>query len=148
MTADPPAYDGFKGTTYSAAVVDRVLVVSCSEVEHRDDEYDRYCALITRHQVGLRAQVVFSRGGGPSASQRQRGVAAVTDEHVRKNPPPTAVLTESAMVRGLMTIFNWFFSKTFKAFRPDEVSAAMAHAKLDADTGARALAVEAAIRPD
>jgi hypothetical protein len=63
--------------------------------------------------------LVVTDGGGPSSVQRTDFVEAMGDIKVR-----TAVLSSNMLVRGIVTVFNWFNVQN-KIFAPREVIAAL-----------------------
>jgi hypothetical protein len=59
---------------------------------------------------------VFTDGGAPNSSQRR-----IVNEILAGRPPiPAAVVSNSALARGVITALSWFNPK-IKAFAPDEV---------------------------
>lgn len=63
--------------------------------------------------------LVVTDGGGPSSVQRTDFVEAMGDIKVR-----TAVLSANVLVRGIVTVFNWFNVQN-KIFAPKEVIGAL-----------------------
>src|SRR5258706_15753971 len=63
--------------------------------------------------------LVIPDGGGPNSVQRTDFVAALGEGRVR-----TAVLSGSTLVRGIVTVFNWFKVEN-KVFAPKEVIKAL-----------------------
>ena len=87
------------------------------------DEWSAYLQDMETVADQIRGIVVTSVGGssGPNARQRQEA-AELWEKH--GGPPPIAVVTESAVQRGIVTAFNWFFSKPMRVFSPKQASAA------------------------
>jgi hypothetical protein len=63
--------------------------------------------------------LVVTDGGGPSSVQRTDFVEAMGDIKVR-----TAVLSSNVLVRGIVTVFNWFNVQN-KIFAPKDVIGAL-----------------------
>ncbi len=113
--------DLFKGRTVSIARVGKILVVAHSAQPLDAEEWTRYCQVVSRHHAKIAGQLVVAEGPGPDATQRQQAI----DEYPKGIPiPPTAVLTRSALVRGVVTIYNWFSPRSMRAFAPDDISGA------------------------
>ncbi|WP_164015839.1 STAS/SEC14 domain-containing protein [Pyxidicoccus trucidator] len=123
----PDVRDVFKGRTVSVAMVGTVLVVVHNSQPPAQDEWLRYCELIAANQHIGTAQVVLAEGPGPNAAQRQQALNQVPRGYTI---PPTAVFTRSAMVRGVVTLFNWFTPRAMRAFPPGDLLAAAVHLKL------------------
>ena len=70
-----------------------------------------------RHQRTL----VVTAGGGPTAAQRK----AILDVSGGKGLP-AAILTDSVMVRGIVTALSWFVPRV-RAYPPDDLQGALAH---------------------
>lgn len=68
--------------------------------------------------------LVVTDGGGPSTVQRTDFVEAMGEVKVR-----TAVLSCSTLVRGIVTVFNWFNVQN-KVFSPKEVIGALDFAQI------------------
>jgi hypothetical protein len=78
-----------------------------------DVEWDAYMRMSTA--PGIRGLLVLSEGGGPSARQR---TSIARFPHLK--PLPTAIVTSSAAVRGVVTAI-WWLGKNIRAFRPEEL---------------------------
>lgn len=123
----PDVQGVFKGRTLGVAVVGTVLVVAHNSQPPAQDEWVRYCELISTFQHTGTAQLVLAEGPGPNAVQRQQALSQVPKGYVI---PPTAVFTRSALVRGIVTLFNWFTPRAMRAFPPEDLPAAAAHLKM------------------
>lgn len=66
--------------------------------------------------------IVFDRAGGPNAAQRKQvnDMTASCSLHV-------AVLSPSAVGRGVVTAMNWFKKDSYRAFMPEELDSAIAY---------------------
>ncbi|MFP2906459.1 STAS/SEC14 domain-containing protein [Pyxidicoccus sp. 3LFB2] len=116
-----------RGRTLSLATVGTVLVVTHNSQPPAQDEWVRYCECIsTFHHTGT-AQLILAEGPGPNAAQRQQALNQVPKGYVI---PPTVVFTRSAMVRGVVTLFNWFTPRAMRALPPDDLTTAAEHLKM------------------
>jgi hypothetical protein len=75
--------------------------------------------------------LVRTLGGGPSSSQRKELVQAMEAQAIRTS---TAILTSSAIARGVLTGLSWFLSaeRLPKTFPLDDVVAALTFLDVDA----------------
>jgi hypothetical protein len=100
--------------------------------EHRpaDDEWRGWLRAYETRSPHIRGVVVRTLGGGPSSSQRKELVQAM---HTRTIPTPTAMLTSSAIVRGLLTALSWFLpaERLPTMFALDDVVAALTFLGVD-----------------
>jgi hypothetical protein len=96
--------------------------------------YDEWKALVEEYRrladtnsglSGLRV-LVLTDGGGPNAAQR----SMVND--VFRGQPKVAVVTASALIRGIITVFAWFNPAT-TGFAPGELDRALRHLELPPD---------------
>jgi hypothetical protein len=86
-----------------------------SELAPSEREWDQYCSWIPgllRHPNG--ACVVLTDGGAPSSAQRD-----FMRKHLGNASRWTAVITDKALVRGVVTAIRWFNPKVC-AFAPWE----------------------------
>jgi len=67
-----------------------------------DDEWSRWVALGVRRNGQQQRVLIESRGGGPTAKQRQAILSA------NKADVRIAVMTDSTVVRGIVTAVAWF----------------------------------------
>ncbi|WP_163999675.1 STAS/SEC14 domain-containing protein [Pyxidicoccus caerfyrddinensis] len=140
----PDVRDVFKGRTLGVAMVDDVLVIAHDAQPPAQEEWVRYCDLISRYLPTLRAQFVLADGPGPNATQRQQ---ALNRGALGAVIPPTAVLTRSAMVRGIVTLFNWFTPRAMRAFPPEDLQAAAWHLKMTDEQVRRLMDIAQALLP-
>ena len=66
--------------------------------------------------------LVVTEGGSPSAAQRAR-----LTEIFGKKGVPTAVLTDSSIVRGVVQALNWFVQGALRAFAPERLEDALVY---------------------
>jgi hypothetical protein len=64
--------------------------------------------------------LVFADAGAPSAAQREQAVKAGAGP-----PSRTALISTSAVARGVITVFSWF-NLSMKSFAPKEIEKALA----------------------
>ncbi len=140
----PDVQGVFKGHTLGVAKVGTVLVVSHNSRPPAREEWARYCDLVAAHQATFTAQLVLSQGPGPDATQRQQVLNRLPKGYVI---PPTAVLTHSALARGVVTLFNWFTPRAMRAFPPEDLPAAATHLKMSEAELRRLVAVAYALLP-
>ncbi|WP_239989110.1 STAS/SEC14 domain-containing protein [Corallococcus macrosporus] len=140
----PDIQDVVRTRTLGVAYVGTVLVVAHNAQHPAADDWARYCELIARHQGTATAQFVLAEGPGPSATQRQQALNQVPKDYVI---PPTAVFTESSLVRGVVTLFNWFSPRSMRAFVPGDLRGAARHLGLGEDQVRRLVAIGEAVRP-
>jgi hypothetical protein len=83
----------------------------------------------------VRGQLVLSYGGAPNAQQRALA-AKLGKEMFAGGVPPSAVLSNSLLVRGVVTIYRWMLSQDYKAFAVDDFAGAGKHLGLtEEETG-------------
>ncbi len=101
--------------------------------QHRpaDDEWRDWLRAYETRSPHIRGVLVRTLGGGPSSSQRKELVQAMQAQTI---PTPTAILTSSAIVRGVLTALSWFLpaERLPKTFTLDDVVAALAFLGVDA----------------
>ncbi|WP_426754847.1 STAS/SEC14 domain-containing protein [Myxococcus sp. Y35] len=141
----PDIQDVVRGLTLGLAYVGTVLVVAHNAQPPSADDWARYCELIARHQGTATAQLVLAEGPGPNATQRQQALNQVPKDYVI---PPTAVFTRSALVRGVVSLFNWFTPRAMRAFVPGDIAAAARHLGMSEAQVQRLVDVAQAVRPE
>lgn len=80
-------------------------------------------------------QLIYTDGGGPNAPQRKAVVEAVEQLKGAKEGR-IAVVSSSTLVRGIVTVFNWFNFQV-KAFSPGEIDAALQFLRVTPDEAGR-----------
>ena len=83
-----------------------------------DSEWSAYLATWKGIDMARSRTLVFTDGGGPSTIQRKRA-----NDLLRGQESTTAVVTSSALVRGIVVSLSWFNPK-IRAFSPEEGVAA------------------------
>ena len=89
-----------------------------------DDEWMTYLRSWSGHDMSRMRTLVFTDGGGPSASQRRLATEALGGKESL-----TAVVSSSSMVRGVVTALSWFNPK-IKSFSPDEAQRAFEYLRI------------------
>ena len=140
--------DVMRGRTLGLARVGTVLVLAHDVQPPAAEEWTRYCQAIATHHASLTGQLVLAEGAGPDAAQRQQVLDGVIAHYQKGAPtPPTAVLTRSLMVRGVVTLFNWFTPRAMRAFAPDDLRGAAEHMRLSEEQLRRLVSIGEALRP-
>ena len=88
----------------------------------------------------VRGQLVVSAGGGPTPRQRQ----ALHELFAKRvdGTPPTAVVTSSAVARGIVTAFSWVVKDRIRAFPEKQLAEACAFVGAGAEVEAIRATVE------
>ncbi|HTU59705.1 MAG TPA: hypothetical protein VMF89_14740 [Polyangiales bacterium] len=102
--------------------VDGICIMVNTVTAPSDDEWNHHCKELETVHASLRGVLVFTAGGGPTSKQRERLRAAVPS-----SIPPTAIMTDSALVRGIITSINWFVNNPLSAFDHDDLKGALRH---------------------
>lgn len=110
---------------WSADSIVIVFVVQ-NDKNPSDDEWDAYVANVTAHlDTPNGAGLAFTDGGAPNSKQR---------DHMRETlgvrSPRSAVISDSVLVRGVVTALSWFNPNTI-AFSPARARDAFAFAGLE-----------------
>jgi hypothetical protein len=104
------------------STVDDLLVMCHSSAAPSDEEWNSWIErqALPRH----RAILISTAGGAPNSAQRARVAKAVDGISPR---PPVALLTDSAVLRSLMTAFSWLLGadQRIKGFSPTAVAEAV-----------------------
>lgn len=82
-----------------------------------------HCREVERLRHVTRGALFYTQGGGPNSKQRQELRAALQG----LDPPLSAIMTASQVVRGIVIGLNWFFRDPRVAvFAPDDFEGAFA----------------------
>ena len=103
-------------------------------------EYLRYC----EHEMprSCRRTLVLTRGGGPDAAQRKRVQTLIERiSQGQTEPLRVAVVTDSTLVRGIVTALNWFNPHT-RAFASAALPEALRYLSVPAGETAERLGRE------
>ncbi len=95
-------------------------------------EWQRYIEHLQRAPLTIKGQLIHSLGAAPTSSQRAQSIEVGKILFQQRKaqsilPMRTAVMSQSAAVRALATMFNWFFDNTFLGFRLDDWEGAFSH---------------------
>lgn len=103
-----------------------VMLVMHNQHPPSADDWRRYIAGVLQMiqncdgDLAQTRQIVFTDGGGPDVGQRQAAVDAIAAFR-NQEKARVAVVSSSTMVRGIVTVFNWF-KLNVKSFSPDKVA--------------------------
>jgi hypothetical protein len=115
------------------AFVSDVLVAVHGDQPPSSSEWRRYLAACANASDKVRANVVVTSGGGPNAAQR-----AELSNLPNLMTFPTAVVSSSIVVRGIVTAISWL-GKRIKAFSPADIDSACRYLALTAETKPKVL---------
>ena len=88
-----------------------------------DEEWSAHCAAVLERRAQTHGALVLSMGGGPSSKQRAELRTAQGRTSV-----PTALLTDSTVVRAMVMSLNWFSGETMAAaFATSDLGGAFRH---------------------
>jgi hypothetical protein len=107
---------------------DRTAVTVLGRNPPTDEEWEVVCAFCRGANPPVRV-LVLSAGGAPTPAQRH----AILDASGGKGLPQ-AILTESHIVRGIVTAISWFV-KGVRAFAPSDLQAALDHLRITKPMG-------------
>ena len=102
--------------------VDGIYVMVHTVTAPGDEEWNQHCKDLEAVHTSLRGVLIFTAGGGPTSKQRERLRSAVPS-----SLPPTAIMTDSALVRGIVTSINWFVNNPALAFDHQDLEGALRH---------------------
>ncbi len=100
------------------------LVIGHGPVAPSREDWSAVCAAIESEHASASGQLVLSRGGVPDAAQRRTALAVLPPGFVA---PPVAVVAEQAVVRGVITVLNWFLQGSHAAFKRSDVAGIARH---------------------
>jgi hypothetical protein len=107
------------------AWVGNVLIAVHGTDAPSEEEWRPYCASLKASRDLARVRTLaVTHSGAPTAAQRRE-----MNDLLGGRPGLGAVLSTSAMVRGVVTAFSWF-NPQIKAFSPAEQNEAFKHLKL------------------
>jgi hypothetical protein len=98
-----------------------VMLVAHTSRAPTDVEWERYLGAMRGHDVERMRSLVFTDGGAPNMAQRGR-----LNDTLDGKTSTGAVISASALVRGVVTALRWFNPK-LKAFSPTEVPQALTY---------------------
>lgn len=112
------------GTWRADSVV--IVFVVQNDKNPSEDEWDAYVANVTAHlDTPNGAGLAFTDGGAPNSKQRD-----LMRETLGVRSPRSAVISDSVLVRGVVTALSWFNPNTI-AFSPQRARDAFVFAGLE-----------------
>lgn len=117
-----------------------ILVGVHSTEAPSDSDWDAWNAFAVANAKDYRAILVFTDGAGPNGVQR-----AKTAKVQELMPLPTAIVTASALARGIVTALAWM-GKNIRAFSPEQVHEAFGYLSVPAATQADLMRDVASLR--
>src|SRR5262245_3778952 len=126
--------------TMAFKLVDNVLIVVHTSDAPRDVEWDAYVEAVVdaskqKVDAGNLRHLIFTAGGGPNAVQRKASNDALRRMTGWRNSA-AAVISTSATVRGIVTVFSWF-NVNIKSFPPHQLDDAFHYLGIPPETRAR-----------
>jgi hypothetical protein len=110
--------------TMAFEVIDRLFVVVYGTVDVTDEEWAHYLQVVDAYGVDLTTQLIFTDGGGPSASQ-----CKYLNDMLAGRSPPVAIVSANAEVRGVVAALSWF-NRNIRAFPPIDLRGAIAYLEI------------------
>ena len=109
--------------TMAVGKVGSTILKYHNEDKPADDEWDVFVEALRTAGPGTTAILTLTDGGGPTPTQRKRAAQAIL---TRDEPIPAAVLSDSMVVRGMITAVKWM-GVSIAAFRPSELDEALGY---------------------
>lgn len=103
--------------------LDDLLVMHLSRSTPSEEDWSEWIARSLK--VDYRGILIATAGGAPNSAQRARLADAVNK--LPERLPPTVLLTDSALMRSVMTAFSWLFGREqrMKALPPAALAEAL-----------------------
>jgi hypothetical protein len=98
-----------------------VMLAAHTSKPPTDVEWDGYLALLRGRDVEKMRSLVFTDGGAPNTAQRGQ-----LNDALKGKTSIGAVVSSSALVRGVVTALRWFNPK-IKAFAPTDTAQALTY---------------------
>lgn len=111
-------------TTLAFARFGACFTYVCGRRDPTDQEWDSYIRFLRQNIVpGVTPRsLVITDGGGPNSAQRTK-LTELVSEH--SGEVKIAVVTGSAVVRGIFTAMSWFATFNYRAFTPLQLDEAL-----------------------
>ena len=103
--------------------VQDVLLMVSGELGVSDQDMTTWLERLALHDY--RAILVSTRGNG-GISSKQRGRIADFWKRSGRKTPPVALVSDSAVSRGVLTAISWLLESPTKAFSPSDLRGALA----------------------
>jgi hypothetical protein len=121
-------------------LIGNTAVMVHTKVDPTDQEWGVWVRELKRMQLLPTSLLVFTEGGGPNATQRK-----LVSEVLAGRVLPTAVMSESRVVRCIVTAFSWL-GWQINAFAPGEEHAALAWLHVEPSLAAQVVKEASALR--
>ena len=112
---------------YWRVIPDIVAITVHTSQAPSDEDWDEYLADMAKHVHTIKGLLVYSESVGPSAPQRGRSNDLFNELGA---DIPTAIMTGSKMVRGIVTAISWAVGTKIKAFSTRDFAGAMKYLEL------------------
>ena len=103
--------------------VQDVLLMISGELGASDQDLSTWLERLAVYDY--RGLLVSVRGNG-GISSKQRGRIADFWKRAGRKPPPVALVSDSAVSRGVLTAISWMLESSTKAFAPSDLRGALA----------------------
>jgi hypothetical protein len=103
-------------------MVGRTMVVVHGVMHPTNADWQIYLDALRDNAERMAAQLIVTDGGSPNSAQRRASIALVNGRPL----PPTAVVTSSLLVRGVVAALSWFMKDKIRAFPPADFEAGCA----------------------
>jgi hypothetical protein len=109
--------------TLGYVLLDDLLVMHVSRSTPSEEDWSEWIARSTK--VDYRALLIATSGGSPNSAQRARLADAINK--LGRPLPSTVLLTDSALMRSVMTAFSWLLGRDqrMKALPPSALAEAL-----------------------
>lgn len=120
-----------------------VLIAVHPASDPSDEDWAAYVQFCKQLPKSCRKTLAMTKGGGPNPKQRK----VLQEEylkhfvHDKANPMKVAVITDSPLLRGVVTALNWFNPNTV-AFAPSALEEAFRYLGVPAGASSAKLALE------
>jgi hypothetical protein len=107
-----------------------VVIVVENAIAPTNAEWNGYCEQVARAvSLANASGIAITDGGGPNTPQRGQ-----INDLLAGRQAPSAVISDSRMIRGIVTALSWFNKKTY-AFSPNEIMKALTYTGVEGDRG-------------
>lgn len=110
-------------------VIDRLFIVVYGAHDPTDDEWWAYIEDVKRHGIERTMQLIFTEGGGPTATQRR-----YLNETLAGQSVPVAVMSCCQSIRVMVTAMSWF-NRKIRYFPPTGLADALAYLEIPVSRG-------------
>ena len=119
--------------TLAYSKVGRVIVFACGDAPLDNAEWEAYLRFIGRElrMDVFNCSLVYAKSAQPTPVQREKLNKAISS-FSQAGRLKSAVLTESLLVRTVITAMQWFNRETFRVFAPNDMGSALQFLNLDA----------------